>query len=919
MRTRIHTALTVAAVLLGCSAAAAQTVDITTHADEVWNGTAAGSNAGTYLDLGAVSIGDNRSDLIIGAPGSASVIGHVYMIFGGPQPSGQLSLASAHASISGAAAGDLFGAATAAGNVVTPETSLTRNLIVAAPNALGGRGAVYVFKGPFQVGDALTTANAQYTILGNPGDHLGTALATADLNNDGYREIIIGASGNDRMYVINGGPTLSGTRDLSVTPADLLVGLVGVGHVLAAGDVTGDGIADLLVGSADMNVVALYKGRATGGIPTVPDAAFSGVHAGDRAGASIRLVDIDHDGIRDIAIGAPGVDGPDGTRTDSGAAYVLWGGPGLASRNLADADIIFYGASAGLQMGTHISGGDVNRDVPSDLVMMGPGTGGSAGELEVYYGRQDRTLYGVAGPGTQRIVDFVDPANEDRKIIGDASVGAITTTAIFEVTGEGARDIIASVPSANSAAGSVFFTVSPAMRLSTASIGLVANDNGMNTGNVTLNNPSIVSITFTATADQPWLSANVGAGTSSVSAPGTIAITASPNGLAPGNYTGTVTVRSTSKHLEMFLPVAVNLTVTKTRVTIDGPASGSTIKQPFVISGWALDMGPGTTTGVDAVHVYAYPNPGSGEAPVFIGAATYGTSRPDVGSAFGSSRFNNSGYGIRIAGLNPGPYLFVAYAHNTATGVFTASAGADVTPQNDLMIAMDTPSNGSTVTSAFQISGWALDRARASGSGVDGVDVYVIPSGGGAMFMGHASYGWSRSDVAAAFGSADFTNTGYHFTIAGLGSGTYTVAAYPRSTVTGQFGAPATATVTISTTKLMSIDLPAPESTVTGSAFGIAGWAVDRSAPTGTGVDAVHIWAYHNPGSGEAPIFLGVASYGQSRPDVGSVLGSSRFNNSGYSLGVVDLPAGVWDIAVFAHSTVSHSFDNLAVLRIVKQ
>ena len=908
-----------AILLLSYTAALAQTINLTGgNAEQIWHGTATGSNAGLYLDLGAVSGGDNRSDLIIGAPGNASVVGKVYIVFGGPVRSRVLNLSSADAILTGAAAGDLFGAATAAGNVITPEGSLTRNLIVAAPGALGGRGAVYVFAGGFANFDSKTTSDAVYTILGNPGDRLGTALATADLNNDGYREIIIGAPGNDRFYIINGGPTLSGLRDLTAKPAELTVGGVGLGEVLAAGDVTGDGIADLLVGSGDLNVVYLYKGRATGGIPTVPDAGFGGAHVGDRAGTSIRLSDIDHDGIRDIVIGAPGLDGPDGTRTDSGGAYVLWGGAGLASRNLAQADVIFWGATAGLKLGTQISAGDINRDIPADLVLMGPGSGGGAGELDIFYGRQDRTAYGVPG-ASQRLVDFADASNVDRKIIGDATVGAIGSTAIFEVTGEGARDIIASVPSANSAAGSVYFTISPAMRMNTGALTVVANDNGSNTGSFQMTNPSVIGVTWVTSTNQTWLKAGPANGMTDSSVPATISVTVTPNGLAPGNYTGTVTVTSTSKHLEMFVPVTINVIVTQTRITIDGPAAGVTLKQPFNISGWALDARPGySTTGVDAVHVYAYPNPGSGEPPVFVGVATYGTSRPDVGSAFGSSRFNNSGFTARVAGLKPAVYRFVAFAHNSSTGVFTTSATRDLTATNDLMVSLDVPSNNSTVTSAFQITGWAIDRARASGSGVNAIDVYVIPAGGAPMFMGHASYGWTRNDVAAAFGSSDFASSGYHFTIAGLGSGSYTLAVYARSTVTGDFGTPATANITINTTKMMSIDVPVAESTVTASVFGIAGWAVDRSAASGTGVDAVHIWAYHSPGSGEAPIFLGVATYGQSRPDVGAILGT-RYQNSGYVLNVVNLPTGVWDIAVIAHSTATNSFDNLAVLRIVKQ
>ena len=57
----------------------------------------------------------------------------------------------------------------------------------------------------------------------------------------------------------------------------------------------------------------------------------------------------------------------------------------------------------------------------------------------------------------------------------------------------------------------------------------------------------------------------------------------------------------------------------------------------------------------------------------------------------------------------------------------------DLTATNDLMVSLDVPSNNSTVTSAFQITGWAIDRARASGSGVNAIDVYVIPAGGAPM------------------------------------------------------------------------------------------------------------------------------------------------------------------------------------------
>src|SRR5215510_9741634 len=121
MRTVLQT-LACAAVL-GLGTANAQTISINGNADQIWRGTQLGAKAGQWLDLGAVSAGDGRSDLIIGAPGTASIAGAVYVIYGGPTRTGDLSLGNADTIITGAAAGDQFGATTAAGNVITAEGS----------------------------------------------------------------------------------------------------------------------------------------------------------------------------------------------------------------------------------------------------------------------------------------------------------------------------------------------------------------------------------------------------------------------------------------------------------------------------------------------------------------------------------------------------------------------------------------------------------------------------------------------------------------------------------------------------------------------------------------------------------------------------------------------------------------------------
>ena len=239
-----------------------------------------------------------------------------------------------------------------------------------------------------------------------------------------------------------------------------------------------------------------------------------------------------------------------------------------------------------------------------------------------------------------------------------------------------------------------------------------------------------------------------------------------------------------------------------------------------------------------------------------------------------------------------GSYTVVAYAHNALTQQFDVAKSARITvtpPVSKPFISVDTPAAGATVTSAFEVGGWALDAGAPSGTGVDAVHFYVFPNDGASpgVFIGIGSYGLSRPDVGAIFGSR-FTNSGYHFTITGLGPGAYLLGVYARSTVTGTFSIVRTLHFTVSATPLMSIDTPAAEATITTPTFNVAGWSIDRAvestAQSGTGVDTLHVYAYPNPGSGQAPIFLGVATVGFARPDVAAVYGS-RYANAGYTLG----------------------------------
>lgn len=108
------------------------------------------------------------------------------------------------------------------------------------------------------------------------------------------------------------------------------------------------------------------------------------------------------------------------------------------------------------------------------------------------------------------------------------------------------------------------------------------------------------------------------------------------------------------------------------------------------------------------------------------------------------------------------------------------------------------------------------------------------------------------------------------------------------------------------------VDLPASGAGLGGD-FVVAGWAVDLDDGAGTGVDAVHVWAY--PTGGGGPLFLGAAETAGDRPDVAALFGQ-RFRRSGYGLKVAGLPPGSWDLAVFAWSTVQNGFVPARVVRV---
>jgi hypothetical protein len=186
-------------------------------------------------------------------------------------------------------------------------------------------------------------------------------------------------------------------------------------------------------------------------------------------------------------------------------------------------------------------------------------------------------------------------------------------------------------------------------------------------------------------------------------------------------------------------------------VVIDAPAAGAAVSQPFTLSGWAADMTVPAGSGVDVIHVWAYP--AAGGDPVFVGATPGDRARADVAAFFNEPTLA-PGFELTVSTLPPGRYTIVAYAHCTATNAFDVAASVEVAVDNPQPPAppfgvIDTPSEGALVSGAMQLTGWALDDTA-----VTRVAIYRDPAAGeaGRIYIGDATFvEGSRPDVAAFF------------------------------------------------------------------------------------------------------------------------------------------------------------------------
>jgi hypothetical protein len=250
--------------------------------------------------------------------------------------------------------------------------------IVGAPfydNGETNEGRAYVFHG----GSAGLGTTADWSAESNQDvAQFGRSLGTAgDVDGDGYSDVIVGAWMYDDGEADEGCAYvyLGSASGLSISPAWTAEGNQDGAQfgtsVAMAGDVNGDGYADVLVGAPlydngeqDEGRAFVFLGGATG-LDISPAWTAESDQPYAYFGTSVGTAgDVNDDSYSDVIVGANTYDNG---QTDEGRAYVYLGGAaGLSASPAWAAESNQHGAQFGSSLGT---AGDVNGDGYGDVIV----------------------------------------------------------------------------------------------------------------------------------------------------------------------------------------------------------------------------------------------------------------------------------------------------------------------------------------------------------------------------------------------------------------------------------------------------------------------------------------------------------------------------------------------------------------------